>query len=298
MKIERILCPADFSDASAHAIEQAIAIAGWYQARVVALHVLSPIALAVPGLTSSGDSMAETAVEHLRRDTAALFGAATAAGIGVDVLVDAGQPARQILDRAATLPAMGTHGTSGFEHVVLGSVTEKVLRSATCPVLTVPPRAQAMCRLPFKRLLCAVDFSDSSLTAVQYACSLAQESDASLTLLHVLEWPWEEPPPPVLQELPFEQAAALAEFRRYCEKSAVARLDSLVPEYAPAGHRPVARLSNGKPYVQIVEIAAEERSDLIVMGVRGRGALDMTLFGSTTNQVVRRAKCPVLTLRQ
>ena len=301
MDIKCILCPADFSDASAHAIDQAVVIAGWYKARITALHVFSPVFPAVPGLaTSSGESVEETEMERLRRQTAARFGAATAAGIGLDILVDVGQPASRILDRAADLPAdlivMGTHGTSGFEHLVLGSVTEKVLRKAACPVLTVPPRAHATSHLPFTRLLCAVDFSDSSLTALQYAFSLAQESEAALTILHVLEWPWEEPPPPRIEELPFEQGFALAEYRRYCEKSATARLASLVP--ASAGPSPVARLRNGKPYVQILHVAAEERSDLIIIGVRGRNPLDVTLFGSTTNQVVRRATCPVLTLRR
>ncbi len=301
MDIKCILCPTDFSDASTHAIDQAVVIAGWYKARITALHVSSPIFPAVPGLaTSSGESVDETEIERLRKQTAARFGAATAAGIGLDILVDVGQPASRILDRAANLPAdlivMGTHGTSGFEHLVLGSTTEKVLRKATCPVLTVPPRAHATSQLPFKRLLCAVDFSDSSLAALQYAFSLAQESDAALTILHVLEWPWEEPPPPRLEELPFEQGFALTEYRRYCEKSATARLESLVP--ASVGATPVTRLRNGKPYVQILHVAAEERSDLIIIGVRGRNPLDVTLFGSTTNQVVRRAACPVLTLRR
>ena len=54
----------------------------------------------------------------------------------------------------------------------------------------------------------------------------------------------------------------------------------------------------GKPYREILELAAKEEIDLIVMGVRGRNPVDLTLFGSTTNHVVRRASCPVLTLRQ
>jgi nucleotide-binding universal stress UspA family protein len=85
------------------------------------------------------------------------------------------------------LIVMGTHGTSGFQHLVLGSVTERVLRKAACPVLTVPPRAHATSRIPFSRLLCAIDFSESSLVALQFALSLAEESDARLTMLHVLE---------------------------------------------------------------------------------------------------------------
>src|SRR6187401_182490 len=162
------------------------------------------------------------------------FACAASQGIAVDILIEPGHPADVILERAASARAglivMGTHGTSGFQHLVLGSVTEKVLRKATCPVLTVPARARATSQLPFTRLLCAVDFSDSSLEAVRAAVSLAEGADATLTLIHVLEWPWEEPPAPSLEELPREQAAALAEFRRYLEKSARTRLESLVPD--------------------------------------------------------------------
>ena len=128
--------------------------------------------------------------------------AATAAGVAVDLRVVSGHPLAAILDHAASLPAdlivIGTHGVSGFQHLVLGSVTEKVLRRATCPVLTVPPPAQATSTLPFKRLLCAVDFSEPSLEAVRFAGSLAREAGARLVLMHVLEWPWHEPPPPRL----------------------------------------------------------------------------------------------------
>jgi nucleotide-binding universal stress UspA family protein len=61
---------------------------------------------------------------------------------------------------------------------------------------------------------------------------------------------------------------------------------------------PSTMVGYGKPYREIVDVAAKEQMDLIVMGVRGRNSLDLTLFGSTTNQVVRRAPCPVLTLRE
>jgi nucleotide-binding universal stress UspA family protein len=231
-----------------------------------------------------------------------LFTIAIASGVAVDILVDVGEAPNRILDRAATLPAdlivMGTHGTSGFQHLVLGSVTERVLRTARCPVLTVPPHAQATSHVPFRRILCAVDFSETSLAALQFATSLVQESDAALTLVHVLEWPWEEPPAPRIEELPREQGFALAEFRRYCEQGAQTRLQSLVPDALRVSQPPVARLRSGKPYVQILQAAAEEKTDLIVVGVHGRNPLDMALFGSTTNQIVRRATCPVLTLRQ
>jgi nucleotide-binding universal stress UspA family protein len=290
MKLTRILCPTDFSETSAHAAAEAVIVAGYYQARLTALHVVDHLE----------PSLEEPSVDSLRQDTEAFFDTATKSGIPLDVLVDIGQPARHILDRATTLPAdlivMGTHGTSGFEHLMLGSVTEKVVRKARCPVLTVPPHAEGRSPLPFTRLLCAVDFSDASQSAVTFALSLARESGACLTLLHVLEWPWHEPPPPRFDELPAAQAAALAEFRRYSEESALKRLESLVPDSDPVS-RVTTRLRSGKPHMEILEVAAEEHSDIVIIGVQGRNALDVALFGSTTNQVVRRAACPVLTLR-
>jgi nucleotide-binding universal stress UspA family protein len=238
---------------------------------------------------------------RVHAETAASFDGANASGIGVDVIVDVGEPAAEILARAAVSQAdvivMGTHGASGFEHLLLGSVTEKVLRRAPCPVLTVPPHTHATSKLPFRRLLCAVDFSESSLRGLDLAGSLAKESDAALTVLHVVEWPWKEPPPPVLDELPPEQATALAEFRRYLEKSATERLRGLTPETVRDHCAIAPRVVHGKSYIEILRVAAEDRADLIVMGVHGRNAADVLLFGSTTNQVVRRATCPVLTLR-
>ena len=227
-----------------------------------------------------------------------MFQDVTKAGIKLEVAVDVGSPVRHILDRADTLPAdlvvMGTHGVSGFEHLVLGSVTEKVLRKAPCPVLTVPPLARCQSRLPFQRLLCATDFSDASASAVRFALSLACESGACLTLLHVLEWPWHEPPQPRIEDLPPEQGFALAMFRRDAETRARKQLESLVP---PPRSRVRLDVVSGTSYEQVLAAADRDKSDLIVLGVGRRSALNLTLLGSTANHVVRAAACPVLTLR-
>jgi len=300
--IKHILCPIDFSGVSTHTVEQAVAVASLYQARISGLHVSPPIALPIPDAPAPEGLLPGTELQHVRARTADYFRAATAAGIGVDVLIDVGDPAGVILDRATRLAAdlivIGTHGTSGFEHLVLGSVTEKVLRRATCPVLTVPPRAKATSQLSFRRLLCAVDFSEWSLEALKLAVSFAQESGATLTLLHVLEWPWHEPPPPAFDDLPIAQADALRSHRQYLEATVLTRLGTLVPEKL-AGRITVApRVSHGKPYVEILRVAAEDKADLIVLGVHGRRAIDILLLGSTTNQLVRQATCPVLTQRR
>ena len=288
MDVKRILCPTDFSETSAHAADLAVAMAGYYKAAISALHVVQTFE---PSLDAGS-------VDGVRQETAAFFGDATKAGLTLDVHVELGSPIQRILDHADSLPAdlvvMGTHGSSGFEHVVLGSVTEKVLRKARCPVLTVPPHVRCRSRLPFRRLLCATDFSEASSFAAQFAMSLAGESGACLTLLHVLEWPWHEPPQPSIEELPAEQGFALAMFRRESEERARKELDALVRETQP---RVRAAVVSGTPYEQVLAAAAAESADLIVLGVGRRSALNLTLLGSTANHVVRAAACPVLTLR-
>jgi len=297
--IKSVVCPIDFSEGSAHALEQAVAVASWYNARLTALHVYSPL-LPVPGLPV--DHAPESELQPVRHEATAFVESVLPRGTVVDVVVECGQPAPSILGQATGLQAdlivMGTHGLSGFERLLLGSVTEKVLRKAACPVLTVPPRAHVTSRLPFVRVLCAVDFSEWSLAAVEWAASLAGQSGAALELLHVVEWPWEEPPAPTLADLPREQAAALLELRRYVTASATSRLESLVPVDTRTQCEVTTRISHGRPYIETLRVAAEENVDLIVLGVHGRRMIDLAMFGSTTNQVVRGATCPVVTLRR
>jgi nucleotide-binding universal stress UspA family protein len=132
--------------------------------------------------------------DQLLADTKAFAETESAPGITIEAVVREGNTAGEILEQATSMKAdllvIGTHGRSGFERVVLGSVAEKVLRKATCPVLTVPkrvPDAVPAGPVLYKRILCPVDFSDSSLNALKYAMSMAQEADGQLTVLHVVE---------------------------------------------------------------------------------------------------------------
>lgn len=274
---EHILCPVDFSETSSHAIRFAVALARLGRARLTALHV------------SDGGVSAP--------DVAALFDPGTLSGVSVRQ----GHPAREILTEASTLPAdaivMGTHGAGGFEHLILGSVAEKVLRKATCPVFTVPPTAQFTPEAPFRKLVCAVDFSEWSMAALDETCAIAKESRGSVTAVHVIEWPWNEGPSAHMEGIPDEQAKALTEYRRYQETMARSRLDAAIAETVRDRCHVDAKVANGKAYVEILCTAERQRADLIVLGVHGRSSLDVFFFGSTTHQIVRRAPCPVLTLR-
>jgi nucleotide-binding universal stress UspA family protein len=295
--IRTILCPTDFSDASRHAFEHAASIAGYYRAKLVSMHAVSPAPLLVPGYAPIGGpyfppDIIGSELQQARVQALEDARMATAAGLTTEVVVKSGGTVRLILDVADELEAdlivLGTHGSGGFEHLVLGSVTEKVMRKAPCPVLTVPPRAQATSNLPFERMLCPVDFSEPSLAAFELACSLARESGARLTILHVVDWShgWHG-------AAHFE----VPEFARYLEEDARARLSQMAADVEGTGLEPSVELAYGRPHRQVIATAEAIGADVIVMGVHGQHAINTMLFGSTTNHVVRSATCPVLTLR-
>ena len=158
-------------------------------------------------------------------------------------------------------------------------------------MLTVPPRAHAISRLPFRRILCPVDFSLPSAAALDRALSIAQEAEAELLLLHVLEWPVGREPVAI-------PGFNVAEYHVYREQEAAAELAKMIPPSVRDWCTPSTYLVHGKPYEQILGLAGDHAVDLIVIGVHGRSALDVALFGSTTNQVIRGARCPVLTIRR
>jgi CPA2 family monovalent cation:H+ antiporter-2 len=296
-EVHRILCPVDLSDVSRHAIDHAVLLARWYHAAITALHVCNPVVIPSADFTFVGAGsvpmLTDDEMKEVRAQVARWFDSAT--DVDVDVLVESGPPAKRILENAESLPidliVMGTHGAGGFERLVLGSVAEKVLRKAMCPVLTVPPHAGTTSKLPFKRILCPMDLSDSSLAALDFAFSLAQQGNADLTILHVFEWPAEG-------ESLMYRSFNVPEYLRELEHDAHSRVQALVPDSIRESCRPHTRFSHGKPYREILRIADEDHCDLIAMGVQGRNPLDLMLFGSTTNQVVRRATCPVLSLRR
>lgn len=296
LTLQRILCPIDFSESSRRALQYAKALSAWYEAPLTVIHVC--VDLAVFEMVSPfGHTAARTVV--LQEDRLADREIAVRRFVGddsVDVVVREGSDATTAIVKeasacGASLIVMGTHGRSGLEHMLLGSVAEKVLRKAPCPILVVPPHAETTDPGPspvFKQILCAVDFSASSLGGVNWALELAQEADARLTLLHAIE------SPVALREVVFSTDVDVGRVRAAAEAEYLRRLRALVPARARLYCALATRVNEGKPAREITGAAASEHADLIVMGVHGRGAVDLMVFGSNTNQVIRHAACPVL----
>jgi nucleotide-binding universal stress UspA family protein len=295
--IRRILCPIDFSEFSDRALGYAVALARAGEAEITALHVFAwmapsedlPDYVQVPVLRPEGR-------QHLLEDLIRFTDRVNVAGVSVNAVLREGRPVTEILQKAKGWPAdlivMGTHGRSGYERMILGSLTEKVLRKSPCPVLTVTrsanaPRGDAA---PFARILCPIDFSQPSLRALEQAFSFVDQPVSSLVVLHVLDALPDEGIP---QNVHF----SVPEYRRYLRRDAEQRLRAAVPDEVRKRCVVEEVVALGAAHRAIVRIAQEREVDLIAMGIHGRGAVDLALFGSTTNHVVREAHCPVLTLR-
>jgi len=171
-------------------------------------------------------------------------------------------------------------------------VTTKLLGRLPCPTLTVCHEEGRTWEAPglLRRILCATDFSNPAREAILLSLDLAQKAGCDVTLLHVID------------ALPNADRHAEGSFpdigplRRALEEDARPRLLAAIPEEAPSRGRVKGRLVVGRPCDKILEVAAEERADLVVLGTSGHGSLGRMLFGSTTERVVREASCPVLTV--
>jgi nucleotide-binding universal stress UspA family protein len=288
VKIKSILCPVDFSECSAKAFDYAYSLAKQYDARLYLQHVIHPLT---------------EYTYHVRADWAQQFYAECRAEADAELqkmiarqtsnhfrpecVLPVGFPAEAILGFVQKQPVdlivMGTHGLQGMDRWMVGSVTEKVIRKVQCPVLAVrkpvhdfvvPKGKEEPVQL--RKILLATDFSDYGQRAFAYAISLAMEYNAELTLLHVLE------------DVPRSQELSTVTARL------VAELEAPVPADARNWCTIKSTVRIGKPYHEIVQLALDSQTDLIVLGVRGRGNLNLLVFGSTTYRVLQLGPSPVL----
>lgn len=143
--------------------------------------------------------------------------------------------------------------------------------------------------ITLKNVLVPTDFSECSDAAVRYGLALAKAFGAKLHLLHVIQDPYTQPWG--AEALPM----AIGDLVNEWQEQAIRRLDAIVP--AADRDRVVTACTIAAPYSEILRYANEQKVDLIVLGTHGRGPMAHMLLGSVAEKVVRRAPCPVLTVR-
>lgn len=284
--IANIVCPVDLSDVSKRALQYAVALG---EAHGAHLHVLSVFDVGLPPATNGPAlfELGDDARKGLEEDLNWFVAPMLRESVPTQVHLREGRVVSEVLRAAESLTSplivMGTHGRSGFERLALGSVAEKVLRKASCSVLAVPPVAGGR-GIVFRRIVCATDFSDTAERALEYAEDLAEPSSANLLLLHVVEWLFGQTTGP----------DAVTSLRQSLEAEAADQMTALASR--ARGRVAERAVVTGKPASEILAFAQRRDADLIVMGVSGRGAIDLAIMGSTTHRVLRDAPCPVLTI--
>jgi nucleotide-binding universal stress UspA family protein len=284
IKLENVLFATDFSLCSEAALPYALAITRQYGATLYAAHVvptetyvLAPDALPLV----RGEQWLDSQMKELEKK---LYGAPyvvlTRSGAVWDEL------ARAIKQYGIDLLVVGTHGRTGLRKVFMGSVAEKIFREAPCPVLSVGPNVVVKPEgtAELRHILFATEFKYDPPAALPYAISLAQEHQARLSLLHVVEQP----------EVGTMNVQPDSSFW-------LGRLKQMAPQEIELWCRPEYCVEFGQPVERILQFALEERVDLIVLGVHGvPGGLSAFthLAHSTVPSIVSRATCPVLTVRE
>jgi nucleotide-binding universal stress UspA family protein len=298
----RILVPTDFSRNAEEALRFAVPLARQLGGKITLLHSIdwqvNPQMRSAPGVIDTINKVAKDAAEHrleslartkvpqeLLEKTIVEFGPAQ---VGIP------EAAREL---KIDLIVISTRGHTGLQRILLGSTTARVVRYASCPVLTVRPVAGATKISGPKtanlgpivtRILVPVVFSEGCTSTVRFATTLARIMQAQLTLLHVIA------------PLPLDCSRYIAEVQQYdaeVKLDAKQKLKSLAATL-PQDIQSEVMLRQNIPHLGIIRAAREHRCDLITLPTRDLTSLKDFVLGSTAEKVIRHAPCPVLTFNR
>lgn len=301
-----ILVPLDFSKSSQETLRHAVTLAKALPGKITLLHVDEPQDISeasggLPGTVMAGRTVAPKPAEERLQ---ALARRSVPSALAGEIIVRRGAAGKAVVavakERRSSLIVVATHGYGGIQRVLLGSTAEYIVRHCPCPVLTVRRSALrkrraagAASAVRIRSILAPVDLSSPSRQASGYAATLAGQLGAQLTLLHVV-------PPLSTRRRPLETSRLNARAAEGA-KAALAALAQQTP-VAPHLHKtakPVkTRVLFGHAPDEIMREAKESAADLLVIATHGRGGLGRILLGSTAENIVRHAPCPVLVVRR
>ena len=277
-----VLFATDFSAPCENAWSYALAFAKRYKSKLLLAHVIAPsVYAAVPA------ELVSSAKEQVKRNAEAQLARLQQSNGGTErlnceLLLREGEVAEVLLrlihDYRVDLLVAGTRGHGGTERLLLGSVAEKLFRQARCPVLVVPERASSDQEPAIHRILCPIDFSPDSPTALAYASSIACHYKAQLIVMHVVEEP--------------TSADKMAELTRTAEE----RLRRLLNSDQNLPFESQIEIAFGVPTERISRIANDYQPDLIILSPHSAAAAIAHERERTAYRIIRWSRCPVLTI--
>jgi nucleotide-binding universal stress UspA family protein len=287
-----ILCPIDFSEASASALRYAAAIAEHFVTRLIVLSVEDPLLTTAMDLGTAAHWTPEISEREMARFVSRVFGGDTAR-FGVEYDVAVGKPPVEILrvarERSCDLIVMSSHGLTGARKFFFGSTTERVLRETSAPVLVTPPVNPGPIHIEdarrlLGRIVVPVDLSTASLHQTQIAKGLAEALNLSLVLVHVIE--------PVKSHLLSRlHMPGLDSSRRVVAEEGLDELIATVPRRL----RPEALIVVGDPAEETAKVVRDRKAGLVVVGLHGSPLLGPRM-GSVTYRLLCLSPALVLAL--
>lgn len=283
---DRVLVPTDGSEESRRAATHGVELASRFGGLVRALYVVDDRYSGLEFGDADGDPVTQ-ALEHDGEEaTEAVENAAAERRVEATSELREGIPADAILDAIAEwdadLVAMGTHGRTGLEHFLVGSTAERVVRYSPVPVLTV--RANGQDATDYETIVVATDGSEPADDAITEALTVANAYDATVHVLSVVD-------------TRLSQSAALLESLEIEAKNAVSdAIEQVTTDDEDGDVDVTTTVMEGVPAAAIVDYAADNDADLLVVGTRGVTGLDRFVTGSTAERVVRTSPVPVLTV--
>ena len=296
VEINSIFCATDISDFSNHAVSWGISLAQEFSAKLYVCHVVD-----FPTSITYGDGpiffvdQQSQAIGNANQQLKQLVGDKEVQWEPLVTIGHAGDEiSRLAKQKGADLAISATHGRSGLKRLILGSVTERLMRTLHCPLLIVRgPKYDVNILstkgLIFKKILVGCDFSEDSFLAFQHGLSLAQEFQSELHLVHVME-------PPVYMDMFKTSIEYGEELKMDLQTRIKDKLEKMVPTEAFNWCTPQTVLLDGPSHDELIRYAKNNDIDLIVLGIRGQGLVERLFIGSTTDRVVRQTPCPVLSV--
>jgi len=320
---KKIMCAVDFSDSTEESLAYSVALCKKFHAKLFLVHIVIDVNTF---LLHDGIAI-DTAVlqgKHIQNAQKLLGDLIKEVTIEHEIIISKGRPADEIrrlaLKEKIDMVITATHGESGINRLLIGSVTERLMKTLHCPLLVLHtrdhdfiPRSDHVMKL--KKILVGCDFSPDSKLAFDYGLSLAQEYHAELYLTHVIK-PTEHielKPSDYINVIPgdyrawhtldyFEIQKKVTEENREKINKLHSRLERqlyfMVPEECRSWCTPHTVILTGEPYKKLIKYAKEQEIDMIVLGIRGHTLWEKLMVGSTTDRVIRNAPCPVLAVRQ
>jgi len=291
MQLGTILVPYDFSSHSEAALKRAVDLAKASKAKLHLLHAYAwpvngvmPYDMVMPA--GVWDAIREGTIEKLEEVRQGV----AQQGVTAEAEASSMLPVEAISATAARIRAdlivLGTRGLTGLKHIVLGSVAERTVRLAPCPVLAVKEGDPGG---PLRRIVVATDFSEPGDHARDVGVGLAKQVGAEVHLVHAFDIP-------LALVTPYEVAVPDGLIRE-AREAARKKLDRALDEVKAKGVKATGHLAEVPAAPAIADLAKELKADLVVIGTHGRTGLKHVLLGSVAERTLRLSPCAVLTVK-